>query len=487
MADSPKWAEAAQALFSAVLDYEGKPFDPKPRNYAAFKSKYANQIRAVDSHVKHPGVSLGQIDHNLTRYPDWYDSSINIANKIFSETRNIARKTHNRIKPKGIELFYLRDSGRGSVMGSIDTIFTHVNRTVKQRNRDTGSSDLTFSNLNKWSPADIYIASAEGKRLLVNIASGRPLTRSYKLGKMQLTSLNNFVTFGIFNDLLRRMITKGDLIPLSLKKAPHEVKIKTINFIPGDVSRALEQHNVGYHGYIFSQTDDVYNSKDIYIKITSGRIKLQFRDKGGTGGGQNPNFSYQCIISGGRQSLDGSMAGDGIGRVLGVTVPAAGRFFSGSNIKDVIDKANKISSEMFKDMETNSAYDDNGKIAFDPDYMMDESVINNRICNSVYEWSKKYTNQTFGTKQEFYTNLYKHDQYGREGTRTKAGVQNAILTQRAIAQFLFGKYLGGRLITFFESASARNKNEMAINLVLYTGSRTRQSSPHFKASDLSSF
>jgi hypothetical protein len=283
------------------------------------------------------------------------------------------------------------------------------------------------------------------------------------------------------------MITKGDLIPLSLKKAPHEVKVKTINFIPGDVSRALEQHNVGYHGYIFSQTNDVYNSKDIYIKITSGKIKLQFRDKGGTGGGLNPNFSYQCIISGGKQSLDGSMAGDGIGRVLGVTVPAAGRFFSGPNIKDVIDKANKISSEMFKDMETNSAYDDNGKIAFDPDYMMDESVINNRICNSVYEWSKKYTNQTFGTKQEFYTNLYKHDQYGREGTRTKAGVQNAILTQRAITQFLFGKYLGGRLITFFESASARNKNEMAINLVLYTGSRTRQSSPHFKASDLSSF
>ena len=487
MADSPKWAEAAQALFSAVLDYEGKTFDPKPRNYAAFKKAYGKQMKAVDRHVKHPGVTIGQIEQHLTRDQDWYDSSINIANKIFTETKNIARKTHNRIKPAGIELFYLRDHGRGSVMGSIDTIFTHVNRTVKQKNKDTGSNDLTFSNLNKWSPADIYIASVAGKKLLVDIASGKPLTKSYKLGKMQLTSLSNFVTFGIFNDLLRRMITKGDLIPISLKKAPHEVKIKTINFIPGDVSRAMEASDVGYHGYIFSQTSDVYNSKDVYIKITSGKIKMQFRDKGGTGGGQNPNFSYQCIISGGKQSLDGSMAGDGIGRVLGVTLPAAGRFFAGSNIKDVIDKANKISSEMFKDMETNSAYDDNGKIAFDPDYMMDESVINNRICNSVYAWSKKYTNQTFGTKQEFYTNLYKHDQYGREGTATKSGIQNAILTQRAITQFLFGKYLGGRLITFFEDANRIQKNEMAINLVLYTGSRTRSSSPHFKASDPSSF
>ena len=486
MADSPKWAEAAQALFSAVLDYEGKTFDPKPRNYAAFKKAYGKQMKAVDRHVKHPGVSISQIEQNLTRDQDWYDSSINIANKIFTETKNIARKTHNRIKPAGIELFYLRDHGPGSVMGSIDTIFTHVNRTVKQKNRDTGSSDLTFSNLNKWSPADIYIASVAGKKLLVDIASGKPLKKSYKLGKLQLTSLSNFVTFGIFNDLLRRMITKGDLIPISLKKAPHKVVVKTINFIPGDVSRALEKNDVRYHGYIFSKTNDVYNSKDVYIKVTNSH-SLQFRDKGGTGGGLAPVHSYQCIITGGKQSLDGSMAGDGIGRVLGVTIPAAGRFYSGSHIKEVIRDSKKIAGEMFKDMETNSAYDDNGKIAFDPDYMMDESVLNNKICNNVYKWAKEYTTQSFGTKQEFFTNLYKHDQYGREGTATKAGVQNAILTQRAIAQFLFGKYLGGRLITFFENASSVKKNEMAINLVLYTGSRTKQSSPHFKASDPSSF
>ena len=34
------------------------------------------------------------------------------------------------------------------------------------------------------------------------------------------------------------------------------------------------------------------------------------------------------------------------------------------------------------------------------------------------EYAKKYTNipvSTLGTKMEFYTNLYKHDQYGRMG------------------------------------------------------------------------
>ena len=64
---------------------------------------------------------------------------------------------------------------------------------------------------------------------------------------------------------------------------------------------------------------------------------------------------------------------------------------------------------------------------------------------------------------------------------------NAILTQRAISQFLFRKYLGGKLISYFEGTSQKKANDMAINLVLYAGSRTTQSSPHFKASDMSSF
>jgi len=60
---------------------------------------------------------------------------------------------------------------------------------------------------------------------------------------------------------------------------------------------------------------------------------------------------------------------------------------------------------------------------------------------------------------------------------TKKGVANAILTQRAITQFLFGKYLGGKLISYLEATTQKKANDMAINLVLYAGSRTSQSSP----------
>ena len=109
----------------------------------------------------------------------------------------------------------------------------------------------------------------------------------------------------------------------------------------------------------------------------------------------------------------------------------------------------------------------------------------------LYEYAKKYTNipvSTLGTKMEFYTNLYKHDQYGRMGTATRAvPAGNEILAKRAIAQFLFGKFLGGNLIDAMENAGKVKANEMTINLVLYAGSRTDKSSPHFKAADVSSF
>ena len=45
--------------------------------------------------------------------------------------------------------------------------------------------------------------------------------------------------------------------------------------------------------------------------------------------------------------------------------------------------------------------------------------------------------------------------------------------------------MGGRLIEGMEK-SKKDADEIAINLLLYAGSRTAQSSPHVKASDISS-
>ena len=472
MADSPKEAEAAQALFCAVVDYEGEQIKPIPKDFTAFKGQYGKTMSRVKNKVKTPGISLSQVEKLLNNKSNkWYDSSVNIANQLFVEAGRISKKTHNRIKPKGISLFYVR--GDDDVMGSIDKLWKHTNNQVKKRNREERKNDLTFNNLNKWSPADIYLASTKGRMVLKQLSSGKNLTSPLKIGKSKISSLSSLVSFGVLNAVMKQLMENGDLLPLSLKKAPNKdsVIIKTINFISGDVEKALEKNDVRYHGYIFSQTKDVFNSKDVYIKITN-KHKLQFRDKGQTGGGLAPKFSYQMVITGGKEALDGSLGGGSIGDVIAQTDAQLGRHFSFASQKNIISSANKISSQMFHEMEVDGELD---------------KSIQNTICDKVYEYAKKFTSLSFGSQHEFYTALYKHPQYGREGTQTKKGVQNAILTQRAIAQFLFGKFMGGRLIEGLLKMSANKRNQTTINFVLYAGSRTKDSSPHVKASDTSSF
>ena len=275
------------------------------------------------------------------------------------------------------------------------------------------------------------------------------------------------------------MIKDGDLLPLSLKKAPDQksVRIKTINFLKNDVSRALDKNDIRYHGYIFSQTRDVFNSKDVYIKITSGKPKIQFRDKGGTEGGTKANFSYQGIISGGKQALDGSLSGDSIGNVLYQTDPTLGRLYSQNSISRVTQEAFNIAKNMQKEI------DDTGTLS---------RSIQNPICKRVFYYVNRYSGSKYASMVIFYNELVNHKDFTMEGTKIKdkknkgSYIRNQLLVDRARAQFLFGKFLGGRLIDTFERKSTKDANDMARNLFLYAGSRTASSSPHIKASDVSS-
>ena len=481
-ASDTKLFESSQALFCAVVDYLGKPIigNKRPPNYPAFQREYGSVISRVKNKVKTGSVTQKNIDDFLTKNKDWYDSSINIANELFRATKTISRKTFNRIKPPGISLFYVRgDKTSRDVMSDVATIWKYTNDYVKRKNKDSDQNDLTFNDLNKWSPADIYLVSQRGK-WLCDITSGSVISRGVKIGKTKIDSLTNMQSFAVLNALMKQMIKDGDLLPLSLKKAPDQksVRIKTINFFENDVSKTLAKNNIKYHGYIFSQTKDVFNSKDVYIKITPDKFKLQFRDKGGTGGGQRPTFSYQGIIAGGKQALDGSLAGDAIGNVLYQIKPQLGRQFSSASQTRIIQSAYTIAQNMQKEI--------------DVDGVLSKSI-QNTICKKVYEYAVKYSGVAIGSLESFYEELVNHPQFSREGTSImvkenggKVRLESELLVERARAQFLFGKFMGGRLIEAFESASAKDADDMVLNLVMYAGSRTAQSSPHVKASDISS-
>jgi len=461
MADSPKQAEAAQALFSAIVDLKGAPIPRSIPNYLIFKEKYKKEIQIVSRKVITPGVSLNDIENFLVKDQDWYKSSINIANRLLVATKKLSKKTYNKIKPKGIDLYYVR--GDKNVFGSIDKLWKFTNESTKKTNLLEGKNDLIFNNINKWSPADIYLASAKAQRLLKTVASGGDF--KFKLGRngTTLTSIDNFKSFAILNAFIKELIDDGELLPLSLKKSPDRKStiIKTINYVEGDVAKALKSQQIGYHGYVFSKTLDVFNSKDVYIKFTTKpRIMMQFRDKGSSGAskGRAPVYSYQGIITGGTKALDGGLAGKSIGDVFGQVNQSAGTFFSLSAQKAVIDEAIEISKQM--------------EIDFD-------KAIDNKICDKVFFFVNSYSKQNFKTKVEFFSALYNNFSLEKHQN-------NQQLVERARAQFIFGKYLGGSMIQMFEKDKTQ-ANEMVTNMILYAGSRAKSSSPHWKAADVSSF
>ena len=110
-----------------------------------------------------------------------------------------------------------------------------------------------------------------------------------------------------------------------------------------------------------------------------------------------------------------------------------------------------------------------------------ESAVNNDICKDVFKFVNNYSKQEFDNPLDLFTKLYENKNYTIENLK---GSQQ--LAVRARAQFIFGKYLGGSMIEIFEG-DKKKANEMVTNMILYAGSRAKSSSPHFKASDISSF
>ena len=470
-ASDTKLFESSQALFCAVVDYLGKPIigNKRPPNYLAFQREYGSVISRVKSKVKTGSVTQKNIDDFLTKNKDWYDSSINIANELFRATKTISRKTFNRIKPPGISLFYVRgDKTSRDVMSDVATIWKYTNDYVKRKNKDSNQNDLTFNDLNKWSPADIYLASADAQRNFKKLATGQKV--SIKVGNFKITSIDNFQDFSVLNLLIKHMIDKGDLLPLSLKKSPDgkNTILKTINYIENDVQKALKKQDVKYHGGFVSRTNDIFNSVDTLFQFSNDKSKfIQFRDRGSSGfsKGKAPSYSYQGVIIGGKAALDGAIGGGSIGQIISQTDKKLGVKLSLANQKKKIDEAVRLSKLMNTDM---------------------EKAAKSTLCRAVYKIATQYgpTSQKFDNEVDFYSKLFVHPKFDKDQNKELRGTVG--LAARKRAQFIFSKFLGGSMISAFEKDKTK-ANEIIKNLIMYAGSRSKTSSPHFKASDSSSF
>ena len=359
-------------------------------------------------------------------------------------------------------------------MESITTIFKKVKSLAEKRNADKfrdGVTQLIPGDLNKWSPADIYYATDFARQSLTEVAKTSEknhLSKPIVLGKsLKITGVASMRQFEIFNAYIKYLIDSGDLLPLSLKKtgSMNETIVKSLNYEEGDVEKYFKEKDIGFKKYDFSKgKDKFFDSFDIKIEV-SDRHKLQFRDKGSSGEskGKGPSFSYQCVIVGGTQALDGSFGGDSLANIMASTpgCEELSRKFSLSLQQKYASEGYKLGQELVKGNAT--------------------------------DWYKKYKNhtqvteylnyaKTLGAVTELEENHFKmminHKSFNKLSEQKKS---------RRVGQFLYAKMLGGRLITELSKLSSEKRDLLVINMLRYAGSRAELSGPHVKAGSSSSF
>ena len=203
-----KLAESAQAVYAAIAFGLGRHVTNSDITPANVK-KY-NNLFDVD----------GDMDKILNKLPDiWIESSVLGANELYDKFKNL----------KGIKFHR-----GGKVVDNIENQFKRIKREEKVR-----------MDINKWSPADIYITTP----------------------KYDPKCLEDESSIKGLNQCMNERINPQDpkMFGVSLKKMSNTASLKLLNF---DKKDATEKE--------FSKIDMTLDSKDMYIVFKDG-TKIQFR------------------------------------------------------------------------------------------------------------------------------------------------------------------------------------------------------------------
>lgn len=188
--------ESAQALYAAARWNKTKTYDEKDLTKAYSKCDVSEPLKKI-----------------LTTLPgDWVKSSISGAERLYSEFKSKQYTFH-----------------RGSAwVKKLQNHFLKLNRQVRE-----------FANVNKWSPADIYLITATGQRV--------DFTKTQSILEL--------------NNLLKDNLTSGDIIGVSLKKIESDkANLSYKNF-------GAKKPTIKFKGYTVAKKN-FFSSKDIAIDYT---------------------------------------------------------------------------------------------------------------------------------------------------------------------------------------------------------------------------
>tara|TARA_Y100000310_G_C20603802_1_gene774428 strand:- start:79 stop:1383 length:1305 start_codon:yes stop_codon:yes gene_type:complete len=292
MADSPRQAEAAQALFCALADFVGKKkihsvLDLKTYpSYGLFKKVHSDLITKAHKQLDTPSVSLQDMEKFLVDKKDWYKSSVLTAIKIITSLSSIDKDFNKLSRPGWQNIFYVRgakaDKSRAAnAMENVEALFKIANKNNNQ-----------FGDVNKWSPADIYFVSGYADKMIDEEVDS--LSAKAKNGSGTISDSYDFVDL---NELVNGLLDSGDLLPLSLKKVQMVATLHNYNFDRKVEEKKLAQ--VQYYGisnwskkYTIAQpvTRDI---KIYFSKNQKEKIKIRHDPHSDT---FNVNKAVKCEI-----------------------------------------------------------------------------------------------------------------------------------------------------------------------------------------------
>ena len=318
MAVSTEQAEVAQAFFCAVADGVGlsvinKNFGPKlqtkggkvsnPLNGTLFRTvteaKNAEESDTFEEFEKrwnawrkNHSVSAGAIplkqiykehvkSHPLLNYDTlatalraddkWYRSSRNIAVAMLRQIDKVVGPEWSGLQEPGWtgewkDILYLRETG---VMTDIRDLFNIANGK-RSAVATTVLTDvmLPFTNINKWTTADIYFVTTKGTTAIKELLK---------------KSIESPILFPELNKNIRELVESGNLLPLSLKKnLTGQVHIYKINFVESARAAAIidkvytpntkpsyagKKHTKNFKDWAANASDDADDDDEAEVRV----------------------------------------------------------------------------------------------------------------------------------------------------------------------------------------------------------------------------
>jgi len=254
--------ESAQALFCSMADKLGSTESKKILNkdkFPTFSDFQNGNQKLIDEALKQVDIDVGIV--NVYKYlggydpkdskkafkttpkgTSWYHSSISIANKIVNQLAKIPDFKKFKISAKKYEskMFYYR--GDDTVFKLIGDLFK-IAKDSKLTKGAFKDNIVEIKDINKWNPADIYFANNKAIELLTKeLSRAQGLKSTYTfLGGGEVTGKSE--EGDGLNILIARLIHKGLLLPLSLKKQPNNVTLKPVNFSRDVKDKLLDSVN----------------------------------------------------------------------------------------------------------------------------------------------------------------------------------------------------------------------------------------------------